>query len=63
MSRHRDFGETGMSALSLMCVCSTLLHSATAGLLSMRPTDVMRMSKREAMSSKFEKLNTVLSLH
>ena len=46
MSRHRAFGETGMSTLSLMYLCSTLLCQAIAGLLSMRPKDVMRISKR-----------------
>ena len=48
---HRAFGETGMSMLSLMYMCSTLLHLAITEHLSlMWPTDVMRISKREAMS-------------
>ena len=57
MSQHRAFGETGMSALSLMYVCSTFLRPAIVGLLSMQPTHVMRISKREAMSGEIKKLN------
>ena len=61
---HRAFGETGMSMLSLMYMCSTLLHLAITEHLSlMWPTDVMRISKREAMSRELEKLNMARLYH
>ena len=54
----QGFGATGMTEPSLMCKCSTLLRPAIAGLLLLRHTDVMKISKREAMSRELEKWST-----
>jgi len=46
MSQHRAFGETGMSALSLMYVCSTVLWPAIVGLPSATYTCHENIKKR-----------------
>ena len=57
-SQHKGFGGTGMTEPSLMGACSTLLHPAIADLHLLRHTDIMKISKREAMSRELEKWST-----